>query len=310
MHLPAWRDRSHRSSQRKPFRAPWRLSWGELLTVIKEAGGAWVDDRAPSLGAALSYYTLFSLAPLLLIVIAVAGAVFGVEAAEGAVFEQFEGFIGAPGALAVQGLLESVRRHDQSAFGTAVGTVLLLIGATSVFAELQSALDKIWRVPPQQARPSWLVYLRTRLLSFGLVLGLGFLLTVSLVASAGLSAWSAWWAPAFSGWTTLLMVVNFTVSFCLTALLFAMIYKMMPSVHIAWRDVALGAVATALLFAAGKTLIGFYIGTSGVATGFGAASSIVVLLVWVYYSAQVFLVGAELTSVYARRYGSLSPAPR
>lgn len=310
MNLPAWLARSHRPTQRTHFRAPWRLSWRELFTLLKETGSAWIDDRAPSLGAALSYYTLFSLAPLLLIVIAVAGAVFGVEAAEGAVFRQFEGFLGAPGALAVQGLLESVRRNDQSAFGTAVGTVLLLIGATSVFAELQSALDQIWKVPPERVKPGWLVFLRTRLLSFGLVLGLGFLLTVSLVVSAGLSAWSTWWAPAFSGWTSLLVLANFAVSFSLTAVLFAMIFKMMPSVHIAWRDVALGAVTTALLFSAGKTLIGLYIGTSGVATGFGAASSIVVLLVWVYYSAQVFLVGAELTSVYARRYGSLSPAPR
>jgi len=276
-----------------------------VWSLLRDGARAWVEDRATSLGASLSFYTLFSIAPLLLIVIAVAGAVFGTEAAKGAIFEQLRELLGDGGAAAVESLLDSVRRHDQSRLGTLLGSGLLLIGATTVLAELRAALDQIWQASPPADRPGWLRLLLARLLSFGLLLGVGFLLTVSLVASAAITAWGRWWAPAFGGWTLLLQAANLALGFVLTTALFAMIYKLMPSVRIAWRDVTVGALFTAALFTVGRVLIGLYIGTSGVATGFGAASSIVVLMLWVYYSALVFLYGAELTWVYARRYGSL-----
>ena len=285
-----------------------RLTLRRLPALARETLSAWIADGAPSMGAALSYYTLFSIAPLLLIVIAVAGAVFGVDAAQGAIFDQLKGLLGADGAAAIEGLLQSVQRNDQSTMGALIGAVLLVIGATSVVAELQGALDRIWQVPTNDQRAGWLLFLRTRVLSFGLVLGVGFLLMVSLVIGAALAAWGRWWAPLFGGWSLLLQGVNFGVGFVLTSALFAMIYKLMPKARIAWRDVIVGALSTALLFSIGKFLIGLYIGTSGVATGFGVASSLVVLLVWVYCSAQVFLVGAELTWVYARRYGSMATA--
>lgn len=285
---------------------PQPLRWRALPALAMAAVQRWSDDRAPSMGAALAYYTLFSIAPLLLIVIAVAGAVFGEDAARGAIFEPLAGLLGRDGAAAVEGLLGSVRRHGQDVIGSLIGGVLLLVGATSVFAELQASLDHIWRVPPASGRAGWWLLLRTRLLSFGLVLGVGFLLMVSLVVSAALAAWGRWWAPAFGGWEWLLDTANFVTGLALTGALFAMIYKWMPSTRIAWRDVLIGALGTALLFSVGKWAIGLYIGTSGVATGFGAASSIVVLLVWVYWSAQVFLVGAEFTWLYAARHGSLA----
>jgi len=279
-------------------------AWRQFYDFMKEAIQSWVDDYAPSMGAALSYYTLFSLAPLLLIVISVAGLVFGEEAARGHISPTLGGFLGPEGAIAIEGLLKSVRLQNQGIVGTVFGVVLLLVGATSVFAELQSALDRIWRAP-ERNKPSGLMGLvRARLLSFGLILGLGFLMIVSLIASAALTVLGDWWAPLFGGWDMVLQGVNFVVSFGLVTAVFAMIYKFMPSVRIAWRDVWVGAVATAALFTVGKFLIGLYIGNSAVTSGFGAASSIVVLLVWVYYSAQIFLVGAEFTWVYAHRFGS------
>lgn len=300
----AWPGRKPVRELARPFR------WRDLPPLARDALSSWVDDRAPSMGAALAYYTLFSIAPLLLIVIGVAGAVFGEDAARGAIFAPLSQLLGREGAIAIEGLLDSVRRHDQGLLGSLVGGALLLVGATTVFAELQSSLDHIWRAPQRPPAAGWRALLRTRLLSFGLVLGVGFLLTVSLVVSAGLAAWGRWWAPAFGAWNTVLQAANFVVGFGITTAMFAMIYKWMPSVRIAWRDVLVGAACTALLFSIGKWAIGLYIGTSGVATGFGAASSIVVLLVWVYWSAQIFLVGAEFTWLFAQRHGSRAGAPR
>ena len=277
---------------------------GQLPALARDAVIAWFDDRAPTMGAALAYYTLFSIAPLLLIVIAVAGAVFGADAAEGEIFRQLQGLLGAEGATAVQGLLASVRQREQSGWGALVGGVLLVVGATSVFAELQDSLDRIWRAPVRPGTSGWWLLLRSRLLSFGFILGIGFLLMVSLVISAGLSAWGRWWAPLFGGWAWLLQSVNAVLAFVLTTAGFAMIYRFMPSVRVQWRDVTLGALVTATLFTFGKWLIALYIGTTAVASGFGAAGSLVVLLVWVYWSAQVFLIGAEFTRLVAERYGS------
>jgi len=276
--------------------------------LIKSAASSWIDDYAPSMGAALAYYTVFSIAPLLLIVISIAGLVFGEEAARGEIVTQLQGLMGADAAKAIEGLLESVSQPGKGILGTLVGIAVLLIGATTVFGELQDALDRIWRAPAREGSGLWNL-LRARLLSFGMILGVGFLLIASLVVSAGLSALGRWWAPLFGGWEVLLQVVNFAVSFALVTAVFAMIYKIMPRVKIEWHDVWIGAAVTSLLFTIGKFLIGLYIGKSGVASGFGAAASLVVLLIWVYYSAQIFLLGAEFTWVYAHTFGSLKGQP-
>ncbi|CAG0958213.1 hypothetical protein BURK1_00570 [Burkholderiales bacterium] len=204
----------------------------------------------------------------------------------------------------MQGLLESVSRPAESVIATVLGVVLLLIGATTVFGELQSALDRIWRAPGREARSGAWGLVRSRLLSFGMILGIGFLLMVSLVASAALAALRKWWDPASGDWTAVASIVELGTSFVLVTVVFAMIYKMMPRVRIDWKDVWIGAAATSLLFTAGKYLVGIYIGSSGIASGFGAAASLVVVLVWVYYSAQIFLLGAEFTWAYAHRFGS------
>ena len=275
-----------------------------LGSLLKAAGVAWVNDRAPSMGAALAYYTLFSMAPLLLIAISVAGAVFGIDAARGEILSQMRTLLGPDGAEAMAGLLDNVRRSGQSTLGTLIGVLFLVIGATTVFAELQDSLDHIWRVDaPRRGGTLWQL-VRSRLLSFGLVLGVGFLLMVSLAVSAALAAWGRWWAPAFGGSHMLLDAANHAVGFVLTTLLFAAIYKGMPRARIGWSDVMLGSLITALLFTLGKALIGWMLTSSGMAAGFGAASAIVGLLVWVYASAQVFLYGAEVTWMFAQRHGS------
>jgi len=277
---------------------------GAAWRLLRDSALAWVDDYAPSMGAALAFYTLFSLAPLLLIVISVAGLVFGEDAARGAILGQLSGLVGEQSAATIEAVLASLNRPAAGVTGTVVGVAMLLVGATSVFGELQDALDRIWRAPKRTGNGLWAL-LRTRLLSLGLVLGIGFLLLVSLVLSAALAALDKWWAPWLAGWGLLAQVLNFAIGFVLVAAVFAMIYKWMPRQRVAWGDVAVGAVITALLFTVGKTLIGLYIGRSGVASPFGAAASLVVLLLWVYYSAQVFLLGAELTWVYSQRHGSL-----
>ena len=272
--------------------------------LVSQSVNAWIDDFAPSMGAALAYYTLFSIAPLLVIVIAVAGLVFGQEAARGEIVAQIEGLIGLEGALAVQGLLKSANEPAKSMAAAVVSILTLVLGATSVFAELQSDLDRIWRVPAPRKENGLLTLLRTRLLSFGLVLGLVFLLMVSLVVSALIAAFGKWSNGHFQGWEAFFQVLNSGLSFGITTSLFAMIYKLMPRASIAWRDVWVGAAVTGLLFEVGKFLIGLYLGTTSVASGFGAAGSLVVLLLWVYFSAQVFLLGAEFTWVYSHQFGS------
>jgi membrane protein len=280
----------------------------EVLRLVKEAASSWSADYAPSMGAALSYYTLFSIAPLLIIVIAVAGAVFGDEAARGAIFEQLRGMVGPEGAKGVESLLQAADKPAEGAIATIVGALVLLVGATTVFGELQNALDRIWRAPARMQSSGWWNLLRTRLLSFGMVLGIAFLLMVSLVMSAALSALGKFWM--FPGWEALSHALDVLASFGIVTLLFAMIYKFIPRVHVAWRDVWVGAAVTAVLFAVGKFLIGLYIGKSAVASTFGAAGSLVVLMVWVYYSAQIFLLGAEFTWVYAHEHGSRRGKPR
>ncbi|MDQ9170359.1 YihY/virulence factor BrkB family protein [Oxalobacteraceae bacterium R-40] len=278
-------------------------------SLLKSVFSSWSADYAPSMGAALAYYTMFSIAPLLLIVISVAGLFFGEEAARGEIFHQLEGLMGAEGAQAVQGLLENANKPKQGVAGTIVGFVLLLVGATTVFGELQSDLDRIWRAPEREKTSGIWGLLRTRLLSFGMILGLGFLMMVSLVFSAALAALSNWWNPVFGGWEAVAHLVNQLVSFGFTTAVFAMIYKFMPHVKIEWHDVWVGALVTAFLFTVGKFLISLYIGKAGVSSSFGAAGSLVILLVWVYYSAQIFLLGAEFTWIYSHTHGSRMDEP-
>ena len=280
------------------------MDFKQLRDLIRKAVTAWVDDYAPSMGAAIAYYALFSIAPLLLIAIALAGLVFGQEAARGEIVAQIQGIIGLEGAIAVQGLLKSANAPAQDILAMAASIVTLVIGATTVFGELQSDLDRIWRVPAAAKQSGIWKLLRSRFLSFGLVLGLGFLLLVSLVVSAAIAALGKWGNGFFAGWEALLHVLSLSLSFAITTLLLALIYKLMPRARIAWRDVWFGATVTALMFEIGKFLIGLYLGKTSVASGFGAAGSLVVLLVWVYFSAQIFLLGAELTWAYSNDYGS------
>ncbi|MGH8718990.1 MAG: YhjD/YihY/BrkB family envelope integrity protein [Burkholderiales bacterium] len=282
----------------------------QLWNLLKDAASAWIADYAPSMGAALAYYTLFSIAPLLLIVIAVAGFFFGAEAARGEIFAQLQELIGDEGAIAIQGLLASASQPGRGAVAATVGVATLIIGATTVFAELQNDLDRIWRAPVRKNQSGIVALVRTRLLSFGMVLGIGFILLVSLVLSAAISALGQWWGPVFGGWEALLQVINLVVSLAIFTGLFAMIYKILPSVKISWHDVWIGAAATAILFTIGKFLIGLYLGKSGVTSGFGAAGSLVVLLVWVFYSSQIFLLGAEFTRAYAHQRGSRADEPK
>jgi membrane protein len=281
----------------------------QVWDLLKLSASAWIEDRAPSQGAALSYYTLFSISPLLLIVIAVAGLVFGADAARGGIVQQLDSLVGSQGAKAIETLLENAAKPKQGVISTVVGSVLLLVGATTVLAELQEALDRIWRAPTREKVSGIWGWLRSRVVSLGMILGIGFLLVVSLVVSAAIAAVGGLFGT--SGlWEAIAEVVNFVLSFAVVTGMFALIYRYLPRVRIEWHDVWIGAAVTSLLFAIGKTLIGLYIGKSSVASAFGAAGSMVVLLVWVYYSAQIFLLGAEFTAVFARNYGSLKTQER
>ena len=277
----------------------------KIWLLIKTTVIAWDNDYAPSMGAALAFYTLFSIAPLLLIVLSIMGFVFGAEAARGEIAQQLQNLMGEQSALAVQALLQNANKPTDGMVATIVGVLLLLIGATSVFGELQSALDRIWRAPERPPIRSIISFLRSRLLSFGMIFGIGFILMVSLIFNAALLVFSQWWSVQFK-WLIIINSVNLVFSFVMTTAMFALIYKYIPSVKIRWREVWLGALITAALFTVGKYLIGLYMTKSAVASSFGAAGSVVALLVWVYYSAQIFLLGAEFTWAYSTLYGSRS----
>jgi membrane protein len=273
------------------------------LSIVKEAFADWKDDNAPRLGAALAYYTVFSLAPLLVIAVAIAGLAFGAEAAQGRIVVEIQGLVGKAGAEAVQGMLESARKPSSSVWAAILGTVTLLLGASGAFAELRGALNVVWEAPPRPGGGLWGA-IRDRLLSFAMVLVLGFLLLVSLAMSAGLSAVNGYTVGLWPGAKALLEAVNAVFSFGIVTVLFAAIFKLLPDTKIAWRDVWAGAATTAALFTVGKTLIGLYLGKSSIASAYGAAASLAIILAWVYYAAQILFFGAELTQVYARRHGS------
>ncbi len=272
--------------------------------MIAESVKAWRDDFAPSMGAAIAYYTAFSIAPLLVIVIAIAGLIFGNDSAQGHVYRQVAGVLGPEGSNAVRAMVESASATTESVVAIIIGSLLLVVGATTVFAELQSDLDRIWRVPALKTRRGIWALLRGRLLSLGLVVTIGFVMLISLVLSAALVALSEWWSAYFDGFEWLLLGLDFVVSIGIVSILFALMYKILPSAPIAWSDVFVGAFVASLLFAIGKVLVGLYVGKAAIASAFGAAGSLAVLLIWVYYSAQIFLLGAEFTWVFAHRLGS------
>lgn len=263
----------------------------------------WIDDRASSKGAALAFYTLFSLAPILVLTIAVAGYFFGAEAAQGELVSQLRGLMGENGAQAIEATLSAANDPKSGLISTIVATVLLIVGATTVFSELKVSLDEIWEAEPKQ-EGIWLT-IKTRLLSFGIVLSLGFLLMVSLIVSAGLAVLQNYVGSLWGFSADLFSTLSSLFSFLVIASLFAVIYKMLPAIHLSWHDVWVGALTTAALFILGKFLIGIYLGNSAVASSFGAAGSLVALMLWVYYSASIFFLGAEFTRVYAQRFGSL-----
>jgi membrane protein len=262
----------------------------------------WSDDNGGRLGAALSYYTIFSLAPLLLLVTSIAGLAFGRAAAEGTLFGQLAGLVGPDAARLIQSAVSKASQTRGGVIGTVVGLVVLLVGATGVVIELQGALDVVWKVEPKPGRGLRGV-VRTRLLSVAMILSLGFLLLVSLVISAALTALSGWLRAVVGDIAVVSWLIDALVALVVISTLVALIYKILPDAKVAWRDVWVGAVATAILFMIGKYLIGLYIGKASVGSAFGAAGSLAVLLVWIYYSAQIVLLGAEFTRVYANRFG-------
>lgn len=281
-----------------------RATWNLCYETVNE----WVNDRASRKGAALAFYTVFSLAPILILSIAIAGMFFGQEAARGEIFSQVKDLLGSDAAAAIQAMIQSASRPGAGIIATLIGLITLCIGATTALAELKDGLDQIWDAPPERTSGFW-YFIRKRLLSVGLILSLGFLLLVSLVFSALVSALARTWGPA-DATGLVLQGLNFLFSFALVTLLFAMIYKILPSVHIAWKDVAIGSIITAALFSVGKSLIGIYLGNSAVTSSYGAAGSVILVLIWVYYSAQIFLLGAEFTKVYAHHYGSRRNLPQ
>ncbi len=287
---------------RKPMQLARSLD--RMAAVLCSSVNAWMDHRASSKGAALAFYTLFSMTPILILAIAGAGYFYGAEAAQGEIIAQVEGLVGRNGAQAIQAVLAGARDPVSGFVAIMVAAVLLIVGATSVFVELKGSLDELWGIEPPKGL-AIIIFLRTRLHAFGLVLVLAFLLLVSLALSAALAVFERYaggvWGSSYSILATLSSVIAFGVIACL----FAVIYKGLPSVKLSWRDVWIGAGFTAGLFSVGKYAIGLYLGNSGIATSFGAAGSLIALLLWVYYSAQIFFLGAEFTRQYALEFGSL-----
>ena len=282
--------------------------FAKIWDLLKDTVSGFMADEALSRAAAIAYFTIFSIAPLLLIVIAIAGLVFGQEAAQAAIMGQFSGLMGKGSGDALASMLQSAgsQSKESGMMATIIGIVTLLITASGAFGEIQSSLNKIWKAEPK-AGLSRLV--RARIASLGLVMTLGFLMLVSLVVSAGIAAVGHWVEGIFPGAKVLMAVVNFVITLVLLSAVFAAIYKFLPDKPIAWRDVAVGAVATALLFTIGKSLIGLYIGSSNVAESYGTAGSLIVILLWIYYSTVTFLAGAEFTRAYAQRFGSHAARP-
>jgi membrane protein len=271
--------------------------------LLLDAFEGWRKDNAPRLGAALAFYTLFSLAPLLVLVIAIAGILFGRDAAQGKIVAEFEQLIGTGGARAIEEMIEAAWRTDISSVAALIGTAALLLGATGAGAEIKGALNTIWKAGPSR-RPAIWNWVQARLTALALVVVVGFLLLVSLVVSALISATDGVLASVFPEPAILLELANALVSFLVITALFAMMFKVLPDPEVAWGDVWIGAFVTSLLFTSGKTLLGLYLGRSSFASVYGAAGSLVMIVLWVYYAAQILYYGAEITHVYAHKFGS------
>ena len=280
-----------------------------MLSLFKQTASEWMEDDAPSLGAALAYYTVFSLAPLMTIAIAIAGFFLGKEAAQGQIFDELRGLLGADGGKAVEEMVQSANAQPTAGVvATIISVIMLLFGASGVFGQLQASLNAIWGVKAKPGR-GVLGIIKDRLLSFGFTLVVGFLLLVSLLLTAGMALMADWIGGLMPGSEALAYILNIVLSLSMITLLFATIFKFLPDAKIAWHDVWIGAFLTALLFTIGKFALGIYLGKSGVASSYGAAGSLIVLLLWVYYSSQILFFGAEFTQVYANRFGSrVAPA--
>jgi membrane protein len=291
--------------QQRQAPAPKRFSWRpkDLLQFIRNTYNEWSNDKVPRMGAALAYYTIFSIAPLLVIAIAIAGFVFGADAVQGRIMGEIQGLVGAESARAVQTMIQSAHKPAHGVIATIVGIAVLLVGASGVFSEMQDALNTIWKVDTTSKSGIWNL-LRARFLSFGMVLGIGFLLLVSLLLSAALAATANYIQGMVSVPPAVFHVLDFVFSIFFIAALMALIFKLLPDIKIPWSDVWVGAALTSLLFTLGKFLIGFYIGKSVTMSAYGAAGSVVIILAWIYYSAQLLYFGAEFTQVYSRECGS------
>jgi membrane protein len=278
-----------------------RLS--KLWVIVKETGQGWDRDGVSSLAASLAYYTLLSLAPLVVIAIAIAGFVFGEDAARDRIAGELGHVVGSQAAQAIQEVVKRAQAPEAGIVSTVVGVVVLFVGASGVFGELQTSMDRVWNVKPKPGR-GFLGMLKDRFLSFTMVLGVAFLLLVSTILTAALAAVGRYLGNALPGGEALWQLVNLVFSLATTALLFGLIFKIVPDIEIAWKDVWIGASVTSVLFTLGKFLIGFYLGKASVSSAYGAAGSLVVLVIWVYYSAQILLLGAEFTQAYADHWGS------
>jgi membrane protein len=281
-----------------------KLRAADIGRVIRQSMISWFKDDAPSMGAAIAFYTLFAIAPILLIVIWVAGKFITPQIVQDHILAQMRILLGDTGAAAVRDLLLNAKYTGRTGFSTAAGIAAVFVGATSVFAELQNALHRIWRTPPHTMVEGVWHLVRARLLSFGLVLGVGFLLLVSLVATAGLEGFGSWLGTFIADWHGLVFALDTLLGLSIAAILFALIYKYIPREEIAWGDVWVGGFVTASLFTAGKLVIVVYLGRIALASAYGVAGSFLVLLLWVYYSAQIFLLGAEFTRNFAYEHGS------
>jgi membrane protein len=293
-----------------------RHNWEDTMrsqkyqNLLKQTVIEWIEDKVPRLGAALAFYSMLSLGPLLLLALAAAGLIFGHEAAQGKIVDQIQGMIGPDGARAIQDMIaDSAEKKDAGIVATAIGLGTLLIAASGVFGQLQDAMNTIWEVKPKKGR-GIRGFIQDRFFSFTMVLGTGFLLLISLLLNTVLSAIGEYATGKFAQFALIMQAVNFIASFGIISFLFALIFKYLPDAKIAWRDVWIGAVLTAFLFTIGKFAIGFYLGHSSMSSSYGAAGSLVVVLIWVYYSSQILFFGAEFTQVYANRFGKrIVPSP-
>lgn len=302
--IPSLLMQKHQVMYTLPVKLVQKLEFVKTVAILlRSAGAAWIADNAPRLGAALAFYTLFSLAPVLIITVSIARVVFGNKAAEGEIVRQFQELMGTQGATGIETIIQSTNRPGLGAFATSLGLLTILIGASGAFNELQDTLNLIWKVD-DKTKNFWVVTIRQRFLSLGLVLTTGFLLLTSLVVTAALSIAERYINTFLPKSVVLLISINSVFSFCMITLLFALIFKFIPATTIPWREVWMGAAVSSLLFTVGKVFIGFYLGHSALTSAYGAAASLVIFLIWIYYSAQILLFGAELTHIYALKYGS------